>query len=61
MQLAPTGVVPAFGLAPDGERIIALLPSSRPEDCPSQNHVTLIFNVFEWMLRQQRRGLPGVS
>lgn len=51
VRLAETGVLPAFDLAPDGERVIALLPSQRPEDRSTPNHVTFIFDFFDFAKR----------
>ena len=43
-QIGDTGVLPNFDVAPDGERIAALMPVTRPEDRQSQNHVTFLLN-----------------
>jgi serine/threonine-protein kinase len=45
--LADTGVLPNFDIAPDGERVLALMPVARPEEQQSVNHVTFMLNVFE--------------
>jgi serine/threonine-protein kinase len=45
--LADTGVLPNFDIAPDGERVLALMPVARPEDQQSVNHVTFMLNVSE--------------
>ena len=38
-----TGVLPNFDVAPDGERIIALIPAARSEE-QQTNHVTFMLN-----------------
>jgi Tol biopolymer transport system component len=43
--LADTGVLPNFDVAPDGERVLALMPAARPEEQQSVNHVTFMLNV----------------
>ena len=45
--LADTGVLPNFDMAPDGERVLALMPVARPEEQQSVNHVTFMLNVSE--------------
>ena len=50
--LADTGVLPNFDLAPDGERILALVPASRSEDQQSTNHVTVMLNFLEEVRRR---------
>jgi eukaryotic-like serine/threonine-protein kinase len=45
--LADTGVLPNFDVAPDGERVLALMPVARPEEQQSVNHVTFMLNVSE--------------
>jgi eukaryotic-like serine/threonine-protein kinase len=50
--LADTGVLPNFDLAPDGERILALVPASRSEDQQSANHVTVMLNFLEEVRRR---------
>lgn len=45
--LADTGVLPNFDIAPDGERVMALVPVARPEEQQSVNHVTFMLNVSE--------------
>jgi hypothetical protein len=49
--LADTGVAPTFDLAPDDERIVALVPASEPKNGPGRNEITLIFDVFPKLLR----------
>jgi serine/threonine-protein kinase len=46
-SLADTGVLPNFDLAPDGERVLALMSAARPEEQQTVNHVTFMFNVSE--------------
>jgi eukaryotic-like serine/threonine-protein kinase len=45
--LADTGVLPNFDVAPDGERVLALMPVARPEEQQSVNHVTFMLNVSQ--------------
>jgi eukaryotic-like serine/threonine-protein kinase len=45
--LANTGVLPNFDTAPDGERVLALMAVTRPEEQQSVNHVTFMLNVSE--------------
>jgi hypothetical protein len=51
-SLADTGVLPNFDVAPDGERILALVPASRSEDQQSPNHVTVMLNFLEEVRRR---------
>jgi serine/threonine-protein kinase len=44
--LGDTGVLPGFDVAPDGERVVALLPAARPAERQSPNHVTLVLNFL---------------
>ena len=45
--IADTGVLPNFDIAPDGERVLALMPVARPEEQQTVNHVTFMLNVSE--------------
>jgi len=51
-SLADTGVLPNFDIAPDGERVLALMPAARPEEQQTVNHVTLMLNVSEEIRRR---------
>ncbi len=51
-MLADTGVLPGFDIAPDGERIAALLPAARPEDQQTANHVTFVLNFADEVRRR---------
>jgi serine/threonine-protein kinase len=57
-QLGDTGVLPNFDIAPDGERIAALIPVVRPEDQQSRNHITILLNFSEEV---RRRATPAKS
>ena len=46
-SLADTGVLPNFDIAPDGERVLALMTVARPEEQQTVNHVTFMLNVSE--------------
>ena len=54
-SLADTGVLPNFDVAPDGERILALMPAARPEEQQSANHVTFMLNFSDEV---RRRTMP---
>jgi serine/threonine-protein kinase len=51
-SLADTGVLPNFDLAPDGERVLALMSAARPEEQQTVNHVTFMFNVSDEIRRR---------
>ncbi|AHG93441.1 WD40-like beta Propeller containing protein (plasmid) [Gemmatirosa kalamazoonensis] len=44
--LGDTGVLPGFDVAPDGERIAALLPAAAPAERQSPDHVTMVLNFL---------------
>jgi len=50
-RLADSGVVNNYDVAPDGERIAALMPNGLP-DRQSDNHVTFILNFDELLQKQ---------
>lgn len=41
-----------FDLAPDGDRVLALMPAARPEEQQTVNHATFMFNVSEEIRRR---------
>jgi hypothetical protein len=45
-------VLPNFDVAPDGERILALMPATRPEARQTANHVTLMLNFADELHRR---------
>jgi len=45
-QPADLGTAPNFDLAPDGKRLVVLMPTESPEPRESQSHVTLVVNFF---------------
>jgi serine/threonine-protein kinase len=51
-SVADTGVLPNFDVAPDGERILALMPATRPEARQTANHVTLMLNFADELHRR---------
>ncbi len=51
-RLADTGVISNFDLAPDGQRILALISSSESQEQPMGSHVTFILNFFEEVRRR---------
>ena len=50
--LADTGVLPNFDVAPDGERVLALLPATPTEQRQTANHVTLVLGFFDDVRRR---------
>jgi eukaryotic-like serine/threonine-protein kinase len=53
-QIADTGVLPNFELAPAGGRIAAFLPAGLPEEQQTQNHVTLMLHFAEEVRQRMR-------
>ena len=51
-SLANTGVLPNFDVAPDGERILALMPAAQSEKQQSPNHVTIMLNFVDEVRRR---------
>jgi len=53
-QLADFGVVGIsnYDLAPDGKRVVALLPVETPEAQQAQNHVIFLENFFDELRRK---------
>jgi hypothetical protein len=51
-RIANVGLLPNYGLAPDGKRIAALMPVDTPEAQKSQNHVILLENFFDELRRK---------
>jgi serine/threonine-protein kinase len=45
-QLANVGLGGNFDIAPDGKRVVALLPAESTQPQETQNHVTLVVNFF---------------
>jgi serine/threonine-protein kinase len=54
LRLADEGVLPNFDVAPDGNRVVALLPASGGEP-QAPNHVTFLLNFFDEVRRISRR------
>jgi serine/threonine-protein kinase len=50
-RLAAVGAV-TYDVAPDGKRILALMPAESAEGQKAQNHVTFLLNFFDY-LRQR--------
>jgi len=50
-QLADTGVLANFDLAPDGKSVVALLSHGAAEQQPARDHVTLLLNFFDELRR----------
>jgi len=50
-SLADVGVLPNFDIAPDGERVLALIPAAR-SDQQTANHVTIMLNFFDEVRRR---------
>jgi eukaryotic-like serine/threonine-protein kinase len=50
--IGDTGVLPGFDIAPDGERVAALMPAAISEHRQAQNTVTLLVNCFDEVHRR---------
>ena len=50
--LANTGLASNFDLAPDGERVVVLMPVESPEPREMQSHVKIAVNFFEEIRRR---------
>jgi len=55
VRLATMGLTQAFDLAPDGERVVALLPADTPESRETLKHVTLMLNFPDELRRRLRK------
>jgi eukaryotic-like serine/threonine-protein kinase len=51
-RLANVGLGINFDLAPDGKRLIALMPAASPEPRETQSHVTIMMNFFDEVRRR---------
>jgi serine/threonine protein kinase/Tol biopolymer transport system component len=51
-RLADLGVIPNYDLAPDGKRIVALMPAGTPEVQRAQSHVIFLENFFDEVRRR---------
>ena len=51
-RLPNTGFNPNYDLAPDGKRIVAIMPAEAPEDQKAQNHVIFLQNFFDEVRRR---------
>jgi serine/threonine-protein kinase len=52
VRLADTGVLPNYDLAPDGARIIALMPAPTAVSAQSENHVTVMLHFIDELRRR---------
>jgi serine/threonine-protein kinase len=52
VQLANTGVLPNFSLAPDGRRAAVLVSAASPAEQQAQNDVTFVLNFFSEIQRR---------
>jgi hypothetical protein len=43
-------------LAPDGQRVTALMPAEGPDDQKAQNHVIFVMNFFDELRHKVPRG-----
>ena len=50
--LANTGLAINFDVAPDGKRILAVMPAQSSEPREAQSHVTLVMNFFDEVMRR---------
>lgn len=57
-RLADFGITGAasYDVAPDGKRIVALMPADTPEGQPAQNHVIFLENFFDELRRRAPTG-----
>jgi len=53
VAMAAAGVLPTYDLAPDGERIVGLIPAPDARAAPAPNHVTFISDLFERAARRR--------
>jgi len=51
-RIANVGGLPNYGLAPDGKRIVALMPVEAPGEQQAQNHVIFLENFFDELRRK---------
>jgi eukaryotic-like serine/threonine-protein kinase len=51
-RLANLGVIPNYDLAPDGKRVVALMPNGTAEDQKAQNHISFLENFFDEVRRR---------
>ena len=50
--LGDTGVYPGFDVAPDGERLVALVPAAGAAERPARNHVTFLLHFADDVRRR---------
>ena len=55
-RLTELGPIQNFDVAPDGKRLIVLLPVQGAEDQKKQNHVTFLLNFFDELRRRVPTG-----
>lgn len=51
-RLADVGILGSYDVAPDGKRVVALMPVDTPEGEQSQNHVIFLLNFFDELRRK---------
>lgn len=51
-RLANVGLFRSYDVAPDGKRIVALMPAEGLEEQKAQNHVTFLLNFFDELRRR---------
>ena len=51
-KIANIGLLANYDLAPDGKRIVALMPAERSEEQKAQNHVIFLENFFDEVRRR---------
>lgn len=56
-RLANFASTRSYDLAPDGKRIVALMPAEAPEGQNAQHHVIFLLNFFD-ELRRRTQGVP---
>jgi len=53
-RIANVGILPNYDLAPDGKRIVALMPAEAPQGQPAQNQVIFLQNFFDEVRRRTK-------
>ena len=51
-RIASLGFTATYDIAPDGKRIVALMPASTPEDQKAESHVFFLENFFDEVRRR---------
>jgi hypothetical protein len=54
-RVANIGFLATYDLAPDGKRIVALMPAETPEGQKAQSHVIFLENFFDEIRRRTKQ------